>query len=670
MTYRQLLERGCEYLGRDGMGDQQVKNMASALRRWTGLHGYSDERSLGDDFGQDFDKQFSRFCDLLQDGNATRTQKDRQEQLLRWRRIAQALRQTDTLPASFAEALSHCVRASRLTRGQVCRSVGITVKQLEYWCSGNGQPRADLVKVVPQLEKVLELPVDTLLHRLPLARRSRYLRGQAKHDRTTSFTKTRRAQRKGTGGSYAATFEGQLATQWQDLLMLKCDSLREHARARNTWRTKPIHRIAIRVEPWMLVGDHVCPTASVQWGIVSSYLGWLSLPRPAGPAKAEDGTRTLAWLADPVQVIAYARWMIARSGNRFHNGVNVTLQTVESYLRPETGFVWLRPDLRGTAPDLKLLESPHPASLPPPGDESARWQEHCALARQKICEFRVRAEDSMKVKPSRDPQERIVGLLQDEFPLKRLVEFVHTLQNSAPPPAHHRDYVAWIRDVTLCRLLMSNPLRISQYAAMTFKEDGSGNLVRIGPGQYRMHFDAADFKNEKGAAKDDYDVAVDETVSPWIDRYLVEARPHMADAEATSRFFLTAVRGPRRKNPAFLEERGLREEHGARAESLYRRLMQLTATYIPDCKGFGPHAYRHIIATDHLRRHPGDYLTVATLLHDMLETVLKNYGHLKVADGLRVLSRGIREATEQLSRAPAAAAPSTTDEAQRARTGA
>jgi len=42
-------------------------------------------------------------------------------------------------------------------------------------------------------------------------------------------------------------------------------------------------------------------------------------------------------------------------------------------------------------------------------------------------------------------------------------------------------------------------------------------------------------------------------------------------------------------------------------------------------------------------------LCLATLLHDKLETVLKSYGHLRVADGLRVLSSGIREATSQLS---------------------
>lgn len=62
-----------------------------------------------------------------------------------------------------------------------------------------------------------------------------------------------------------------------------------------------------------------------------------------------------------------------------------------------------------------------------------------------------------------------------------------------------------------------------------------------------------------------------------------------------------------------------------------------------------PHAFRYVIATDHLGRDPGDYLTVATLLHDKQATVLKSYGHLRVDDGLRVLFSGIREASAQLA---------------------
>lgn len=46
----------------------------------------------------------------------------------------------------------------------------------------------------------------------------------------------------------------------------------------------------------------------------------------------------------------------------------------------------------------------------------------------------------------------------------------------------------------------------------------------------------------------------------------------------------------------------------------------------------GPQAFRHIWATDWLKRFPLDYGTVAGKLNDRVSTVLRNYGHLNAAD--------------------------------------
>lgn len=645
MTYGHLLQHGSEYLEAEGVDGQQVKNLASALRLWVKTHGFSMEKLVGEELGGEFDRYLMRFCDLNAERLAARTQRDRQEQVIRWRRIAEALRVKDTLPATFAGALAHALRVSPLTRAQVARDCGVSVKQLEYWTSGRGQPRYDLVSLVPKLESTLELPQGTLLQRLPLARRTRYQRGVEKNDRTTSFTKLRKSQMARTG-TFGMPFEGRLAAQWRELLSLKTDTLREGARARNTWRLKPIERVGSRVAPWMVLDGRICTTAGVQWGLISPFLGWLKLPLPEGRAMSAASVDTLAWLAEPSMVIAYARWRMSLSGGRYHNGVDVFLQLAIGYLRRETGFLWLHPELRETVPGMRLVEADEGSQ----GSASGRvaWEQHCELARKKLREFQQRAKGGKGIQVSRDPTERIAVVLNDEFPLKRLVDFTETLERSAPPTAHRRDYLAWIRDVVMCRLFMSNPLRASQYSVMTYREDGTGNLARTGPGQYRLRFSAEDFKNEKGAAKKPYDVAVDSSVAPWIDRYLAEARPYLVDANETSRFLLPAVRGPRGAK-SFLDALGLSQNKGWSADGILARLKELTAVYIPGCPGFGPHSYRHVIATDHLRRHPGDYITVATLLHDELETVLKNYGHLKVEDGLRVLSSGIREASAQLA---------------------
>ena len=643
LTYAQLLSHGRAYLEVSGMPPPQVRNLLAALRAWIRAHGYSLERVVGPEFGDDFERSFRYFCDVLTDEVGERTRRDRQEQVYRWRRIVQALRDVDTLPSDFPSALKHCVEHSPLPLAQIARESGIRSHTLRSWMTATCKPRGVLIEHLARLEELLELPQGSLSKRLPLARRVRYERNAPRQPRETSYTKLRRQQLAAVG-QFAMGFTPRLQEQWYDLLQLKTDPMRDGARARNTWRVKPIESTAISVHPWMLIGGQVCATAGVHFGNFASYLGWLTLPAPVGPGMSPEQADTLAWLASPTLVIAYARWRINHSGRKFHNGINVLCQLIESYLRPETGYLWLRPAIRETVPQLQLQEVP---AEPQPTTGEEAWRAHCVLARQAIRVFREKAVDTMGIRQSRDVTERIGGLLRSEFPLKDLVGFIKRLEQDAPPPAHERDYNTWIRDVALCWMLVSNPLRVSQFAVMTYRADGSGNLVRVGSGRYRLRFRPEDFKNEKGAASKPYDVEVDSTAAAWIERYLTETRMHLQDASETDRLFLPAVAGPR-KPWAHLKASGLQPAKGWTAAGILTRMKYLTATYLEGCPGFGPHAFRHIIATDYLRRHPGDYLTVATLLHDKLETVLKNYGHLSVDDGLRALSRGIQEATMQL----------------------
>ena len=499
--------------------------------------------------------------------------------------------------------------------------------------------------VIPHLLE--EVPQGALTGRVPLARHTRYARG-ARRDTSSSFTRVRQTQIK-QQTPYAMAFTPRLAVQWQELIHHKTriDDDDQGGRGDRAWRLKTIERVSTRVTPAMLTDGQVCVTAGVQWGQLCSYLGWLCLPRPVGLGLTTDSADTLAWLSDAESLRQYVRWMERRSANTFHNGINVFLQTVESHLRPQTGFVWLRHDLAATV---------HPCHHARYDSQSSNWQDlsgwraRCEATRLALRKYRQFRSGTKPIPRSRNPVERVAVVLNDEFPLKRLVEFVNALERSMPPPAHHRDYCAWIRDVVLCRLLLSNPLRIGQYAAMTYRADGNGHLVRVGPGRYRLNFEPSDFKNERGAATHPYSVAVDDSVAPWIDRYLTEARPYLVGADETSRFLLPAARGPR-QTPQFLRELRLSQQGGYLGEGLSTRIKRLTSLYIDECPGFGPHAFRHVIATDHLRRNPGDYLTVATLLHDKLETVLKNYSHLTVQDGLRRLSTGIQLAQEQLTAA-------------------
>lgn len=61
----------------------------------------------------------------------------------------------------------------------------------------------------------------------------------------------------------------------------------------------------------------------------------------------------------------------------------------------------------------------------------------------------------------------------------------------------------------------------------------------------------------------------------------------------------------------------------------------LTGTFldeIPGIDAFRSHAWRHIVATGYLKL-TRDFVTLALILHDRLETVLKHYAHMVPQDG-------------------------------------
>jgi integrase len=303
--------------------------------------------------------------------------------------------------------------------------------------------------------------------------------------------------------------------------------------------------------------------------------------------------------------------------------------------------LWLHPELvddlcaAGEKRAMQIAAQPNP-------DEA--WRAYCEEAHRDLLAVEKSLTAQSPVRCARSPKHRIEPILADDFPLKRLVQMIRELEADEPPQAHARNYAVWIRDVLMLKLLISNPLRVSQFSIMRFRGKRS-NLYQTATGGWRIRFDPSDFKNQKGAAFDEYDTAVEPSVWPWIRRYLSEARPHFIGTE-TDYLFLPCVQGPKRgAGYARLE---IDPAGNWTADSLARRVMVVTARYLPEGDGIGPHAFRHLIATDHLKRHPQDYMTVAQLLHDTLSSVMDAYSHLKVDDGLRTLHAGVAQAMREL----------------------
>lgn len=639
LTYAEFQNEIREELAAQDWSPQRIANIVSALHSWQRVFGLNRDSNLGAEFSHEFQQSFRFYQDQLATTLAPRTQKDRQEHILLLRRLYDALTIVDLLPAPFHDALTYAIKYSGLSLADVARDSGIRSKVLEDWITRAHTPSAGSFEQLASLERTLRLPPDTLLRRLPLRRRLRYERDQSRAQ--THSLRPKQPAILPRGRMFPPT--ARLEEQWLELIRFKADLTRDGATPRNTWRLKSVDKTGSRILWSMLCDGLVCATAGVHWGFFSSYLSYLTDSSPGKRAIDSKFVDTLAWLAVTPQVKSYVQHLRLAAGNITHNGVVTFLASVRSHLRRKTGFLWCRPEFADDLAEAGVSFAKTIAASSPV-QKRRQWQHHCECAYRELIAVDESLTSHGKVRRVRKPDARIKALLADPFPLKALVRGIRLLEGDPPPHAHHRDYVAWIRDVLQLKMLVSNPLRIGQYAAMRFRGPES-NLRRTPDGHWRMHFEPDAFKNEKGAACEPYDVALESSVTPWLNRYLSEARPYLLDAE-NDYLFLPGVHGPNRG--AGYEKLGLVPTGMWNADSMTKRIKVVTERYFPLCDAFGPQAFRHVIATDHLKRHPKDYLTVAQLLHDTLASVMKAYAHLEVDDGLRTLHSGVAQAMAEL----------------------
>lgn len=646
ITYGRLKERVTAVQVAKGISHQQVMNFASALNGWMRRLSLTDAMLIGAEMTSAFDVHFLRHQDRLLETVSRRTARDQAENLLMWRRHFDECRQIDTLPDDFKTALNALFEASGMSKAELSRVAGVNANTIHSWLVLEQLPVPSSAAAVGRLETALNVPEGTLLNRLPGRKYSRYARTVKESGSLQTAWGRKRTEEKKTLGAYAMPLSGSLHEQWLDLIDFKTDGYRNGGVKQNTWRTKPATETGSRISKAMVASSGlICATAAANWAGISAYLGFLRLNAPQGKALPADEVSTLAMLIHFGHLVDFVRWLTARAGGKIHNGIPKFLDDVKCMLRPQTGYLWAHPELANTL-TLPAAMLGQDYALLDREQQARRWQEVCAATHLKVRD-RVKAiRGRERVRKSRDPREPIASILASPSPLKVLLKFVHAVESNPPPLVHHRSYIVWLRDVVFLKMIVSNPLRASHFPLLRYLPSNKANLYQGSQGDWRLRFTSADFKNEKGAANHDYDVAVEPSVAPWIARYLVEARPHSIGAAECDFFFLPFVLGPKRGERT---DGDYDTGKGGMwtAEAMSRRMRVLTQQYVPDTPGFCTHAVRHIIATDHLKRHPGDYPTVAKLLHDKLETVLKEYAHLTVDHGLRVLHHDIQRFTAE-----------------------
>ncbi|GAB3766253.1 hypothetical protein GCM10028796_25200 [Ramlibacter monticola] len=581
-----------------------------------------------------FDSLFQRFQDVQSENVAARTLKDRVEQILWWRSVAIGMANDDTLPESFSGALHLAYQRSGLTRAALCRASGICMGTLKRWFAGDGLPEHDSLHAVRALEKVLDVRPDTLICRIP----ARRLRGSERREDakrpTTTFGERMRRNREGLA-KFALEPTERLFAQWQQLIAIKVDFSRDDATPRNTWRLKPASRVSIDIDRSAVFDGQVCPSAALHFQLVRCFLGYLATPRKYGGQELPAaGLDTLAWLVRDDLIKRYVKWIQNRSDGILHSGVLTALNNLRSHLRPKTGAVWLMTDLAQTLPAEGRPEAACDY------DSATAWQARCEAAYRVLLDHQKKLQEQSKGEKSRNPKETMGSLIRQESPMLELVRIISAIENQ-PPPAHHkRSYAAWLRDLLLLKMLQRHPLRGHHFAIMTFR-GSAANLRRAGSG-WELDFPLSDFKNEKSSSAMPYTVTLHPTLNVWVNRYLNEARPLLKHSSASHRVFLPSV--SRRKSlPVEVPE----EAWGFTSAGIYHCIKTRTAPYTESGIGLSTHSFRHIAATDHLKRNPREYALVALILNDSLPTVLKEYDYMEAQDGVRALENNIEDAEEQ-----------------------
>lgn len=111
---------------------------------------------------------------------------------------------------------------------------------------------------------------------------------------------------------------------------------------------------------------------------------------------------------------------------------------------------------------------------------------------------------------------------------------------------------------------------------------------------------------------------------PYVKTYLSEYRPLLLGADKCDYVFRPAPWGGTLKH----KTGDIKPMKPGSLSDVLRK----NARHYLRCMGFGSHAYRHIVATDYLKNHPGGVMIAASILHDTPETVLEYYRHLQEAD--------------------------------------
>lgn len=288
--------------------------------------------------------------------------------------------------------------------------------------------------------------------------------------------------------------------------------------------------------------------------------------------------------------------------NIVHNGQANPAGAISTLCREAEGYLWQQPELLAKVEKFAKGRS---------------WQQLCAETHE-VCRSWQRAAAGKK---SRDPKVMLQTLFALTDPLQPFKDAIRKLDlaaaAAAPGSVHQATYM---RDAMILALSLFNPLRhrtltLAKYIEPQKNSEYVSNIYQAEDGQWWLRFEKGDFKNDE-SKDEDYNSPITRDLSSRIENYLQIHRPILVRNNPTIPWLFPT-------------------RHGQRINDIGEVISRIAKNFIPEVRRLRPHALRHIVATEFLRRNPGKYTLVAGLLHDTLGTVLKTYAHGKTESAFR-----------------------------------
>lgn len=587
------------------MSTQQANNRLSALSRFQEFLGREKDSCVGSEFGIDFPKALA---DFLKEGkrlNKSEGTLANQKTLLRqwkltWDRFIEVNRRFTRL----CDALEHywtLAKAAnpKLTKSGLSLAAGLNhtyMAQVQHDQRIKASRVANVTVGLGKLETLLCAPPNSFTifgqkdFKLPGGRLSRQPSEYGK--KLSRLTQT----------PYALIdFPAQLKSEFLDLLKFKTALVTSPLKRNESWRLRPNKDYSAhkgRFEMASPDGKSYSPTAAKVYGSVASFFGALK------SKGYEPENFSLVYMADATLMNEYLEFMNERIGRVTITPIDC-MKFAQSLLFEKFGFIRQQPKFGS-----RLLN--------PVREEL--WDAWCEAQRNQSIETMKELYKNKQVKQGRATYENIKDILDRDRPITALFELRDNMEEFLKRNAslmNPRDWLTLERDLLLVRIIIVQPLRIQMFRIMNYLPDNKGNLYRRATGVWAIRFKPEDFKNENGAAQKPYDVPLNSGFNKWLERYFSEIRPKFGDDGP-----LVFVAFKRSDSPT--DRNTLTLTAGFRAR---------TIQFLPSSPaGFGPHAVRHIVATDYIKNHPNGFEIAAAVLHDTIETVLKHYAYLKSAD--------------------------------------